>query len=240
MFRAFTLNLSYLGTRHGAWPARRALVVDALRALQPDVIALQAVWRTVAGDSQADEIAREVPGYPSVAFEPAMEDGLGAKGLALLAREPFRHLESRRLGWRAGTEDPDRRVVQRARIERVALNNVHFSWVKEQAADNVREALPLLNAREPALVLGDFNFTPDDPLHERFREAGWVDAWQALRDDEPGYTFEADAPTVRIDYVYASAPLAGRLRRIELVGGGRAQPPRMSDHLGLLVELDLD
>lgn len=239
MFRAFTLNLSYLGARHGPWPARRALVVEALRALQPDVVALQAVWRTVAGDSQADEIAREVPGFESVAFEPVMEEAQGAKGLAVLAREPFVHLEARRLGSRAGTEDPDRRLVLRARIPRLSLHNVHFSWVREQAAENVREALPLLNPREPALVLGDFNFTPDDPLHERFREAGWIDAWQALRPHDPGYTFESDAPTMRIDYVYASPPLADRLRAIDLVGGDRGQPPRLSDHLGLVVDLNV-
>lgn len=240
MFRAITLNLNYLGTRHGPWPARRPLVVEALRALQPDVIALQAVWRTVAGDSQADELAREVPGYESVAYEPAAEDAQGTRGLALLARRPLEQIEKRTLGLRAGTEDPDRRIVQRAHLGGLCLHNVHFSWVPEQVADNVREALPFLSARGPALVMGDFNLPPEDPLHGRFREAGWIDAWQTLRPRDPGYTFESDAPSVRIDYAYVSESLAPRLRAIDIIGGGRAASPRLSDHLGVVVELDLD
>jgi len=240
MFRAVTLNLSYLGTRHGPWPARRALVIDALRALQPDVVALQAVWRTVAGDSQADELAREVPGYEYVAFEPAAENVQGSKGLALLSRRALTQIEPRMLGLRAGTEDPDRRIVLRAHAGDLCLYNVHFSWVPEQVADNVREALPFLRVRGPALVLGDFNLTPEDPLHARFLEEGWTDAWQALRPRDPGYTFESDAPSMRIDYVYVNEPLAARLRAIDLVGGGRATPPRLSDHLGVVVDLDLD
>lgn len=240
MFRAITLNINSLGTRHGPWPARRSLVVEALRALQPDVVALQAVWRTVAGDSQADELAREVPGYESVAYEPATDGPQGNKGLALLARQPLEQIETRTLGLRAGTEDTDRRIVLRAHFGGLCLHNVHFSWVPEQVADNIREALPFLSTREPALVLGDFNLPPDDPLHTRFREAGWVDAWQALRPRDPGYTFESDAPSMRIDYAYVSESLAPRLRTIDIVGGGRAAAPRLSDHLGLVVELDLD
>jgi endonuclease/exonuclease/phosphatase family metal-dependent hydrolase len=240
MFRAITLNLNYLGTRHGSWPERRPLVIDALRAIQPDVIALQAVWRTVGGDSQADELAREVPGYEYVAFQPAVEDAQGCKGLALLTREPLREIETRTLGLRAGTEDPDRRIVLRAHVGGLCLHNVHFSWVPEQVADNVREALPFLSAKGPALVLGDFNLPPVDPLHARFRDAGWIDAWGALRPADPGYTFEADAPSMRIDYVYVNGSLSARLRAVELVGAGRPAPPRLSDHLGLVVELELD
>lgn len=244
MFRAMTLNLNYLGTRHGAWPRRRPLVVQAIRELGPDVVALQAVWRTAGGDSQADELARELPGY-YVVFEPAMEEEQGAKGLAFLARTPLEHIATRALTRRPGIEDPDRRIVLRARVrsgggEAVTLYNVHLSWVREQAADNVREALSFVNdATTGALLLGDFNLSPDSPLHERLRASGWTDAWTALRGDDPGFTFEADRPSQRIDYVYANASLAGRLRAVELVARGGADAPRLSDHLGIVASFDL-
>jgi exonuclease III len=64
--------------------------------------------------------------------------------------------------------------------------------------------------------------------------AGYVDCYRTLH-DEPGYTYPADAPWLRLDYAFASRELAPRLLGCDVVGGGLAA--RASDHLPLVVEL---
>ena len=73
-----------------------------------------------------------------------------------------------------------------------------------------------------------------------FEEAGWVDAWKALHPANPGYTYEAGNPTIRIDYAWLNPFLANRLETIEIVADrAGADGEHVSDHYGLLVTLDL-
>lgn len=250
MFRVMTLNLNYEVARHGPWPERRALVVLEIRRWQPDLVALQAVRQAPGGDNQVEQLSRELPGYVHAWFEPMMieADG-GARGMAFLGRVPFERRGTHPLTYRAGTEDGDRRALLRVHCAASATGaslgpggmefyNAHFSWVEAQARDNIRDALPFLGGtRVPALLLGDFNQPPGRPLHETLRKAGWVDAWSWLRGEEAGYTYEADRPQSRIDFAYANAHLSGRLVQIHVVGEAYRQPPRLSDHLGIIVTL---
>lgn len=242
MFRVLTLNLNYRADRHGQWTERRQRIVDAIGRTRPHVIALQAVAQAAPGDDQAEELARALPGYVYVWFEPAMPAADGsAKGMAFVARVPFERHGSWALSHRTGTDDGDRRrllCLHCAHGGGIDVYNAHFSWVKEQAADNIRETLPLIDAsQQPALLVGDFNQTPDSAVHGALRDAGWADAWPWLRGAEPGFTYEAGRLQARIDYAYANRRLVERLSTIERVGEEHLQPPRLSDHLGLLVTL---
>ncbi len=96
-----------------------------------------------------------------------------------------------------------------------------------------------------AILCGDFNLPPTDVLHERlvapFADAPpLVDAWQVAH---PG---AAHAPTFRLydkeypgqqpyacDFVFVSADLASRVRRLSVDGVTQA-----SDHQPVLLELD--
>ena len=64
-------------------------------------------------------------------------------------------------------------------------------------------------------------------------EAGYVDCYRALHDD-PGYTYSAEAPWLRLDYVFASRTIARRLRGAGVVSDGDAA--RASDHLPVWAE----
>lgn len=252
MFRAMTLNLNYDGARHGAWLERRKLIAAEIRRWNPQLIALQAVSRSPDGDNQVEQLSRELPGYVHVWFEPAMTEANGAaKGMAFLARVPFERRGTRALSHPGGTEDRDRRVVLRAHCaanatpvslggDGIDFYNAHFSWVDAQARANIRDALAFLNdTHAPALLLGDFNQPPERELHTMLRQAGWADAWSWLRGAEAGHTYEADRPQTRIDFAYANARLSGRLAEIHTVGEAYREPPRLSDHLGLVVTLAL-
>jgi endonuclease/exonuclease/phosphatase family metal-dependent hydrolase len=102
-----------------------------------------------------------------------------------------------------------------------------------------------------ALVLGDFNLTPDwpeyaamvgpmDPDVGRLSYAdGFVDAWVAAGHGEhDGVTYKA-APNrwprdLRIDYCFVSAGLASRIRRAWIDSAAIA-----SDHQPVWTDLDL-
>jgi len=236
MLRVATLNLNYRNPKHGAWKARRALIVETLQRAQADVVALQAVEDADASD-QATEIAALLQ-YEEVVYVAATE-GADTKGSAFIARRALTDVSPRRLSLKPNLEDTQRRVIVRARIATAAgaidVYNAHFSWVPAQASDNVREALDF---REPGpmLLLGDLNNIPDSAAVQVLQRAGLIDLWGALRPDEPGYTFEADHPTLRIDYALASPDVRARAQAIELLGSS-AGPPRLADHLGLMVTL---
>ncbi|MFN3791644.1 endonuclease/exonuclease/phosphatase family protein [Massilia sp.] len=98
----------------------------------------------------------------------------------------------------------------------------------------------------PALLAGDFNMLPGSPEHQRLLAPfgdgvqPWRDCWQLA---QPG---RRHAPTVGLhdaspnasapftfDYVFASADLAGRVRRVRVDASEQG-----SDHQALSVELD--
>jgi endonuclease/exonuclease/phosphatase family metal-dependent hydrolase len=112
---------------------------------------------------------------------------------------------------------------------------------------------------EPHLLVGDFNaLSVGDPVGEPppgvekrgeavdgvprlalgpLLEAGYVDCYRTLHPDEPGYTYLAWAPWLRLDYAFASAALARRLVDCDVVRGDLAA--RASDHLPVRAEFRL-
>lgn len=244
MLSVMTLNLGFDGDKHGPWSARRRLVAAAVRARRPDVLALQAVKKDPStGLDQAAELGDLLPEYGHVLFQSLPNGGPALEGSAFLSRLPLRDGGALRLSKRPGTEDRFSRLLLYAcvdtRVGPVRLFNAHFSWVPEQAEDNLREALGAIRLEgRQGVLLGDFNLGPASPLLEPLRRLGWKDAWEQLRPGEAGETFEAPAPSARIDYVWAAPSLARRLSHVDRVAGespdGRA---RLSDHLGLVVSL---
>jgi endonuclease/exonuclease/phosphatase family metal-dependent hydrolase len=88
-----------------------------------------------------------------------------------------------------------------------------------------------------AIICGDFNLPPHDPLHARLSES-LVDAWQALHPGKPHpHTFrlherDAGESPYCCDYVFVTPDLAPRLRSIHVDSENRA-----SDHQPVIVEL---
>lgn len=234
-----SLNLNYRVAKHGAWADRLARIAQAARERQVDVMALQAV-EGAGGGNQAAELA-EALGFGHLAFVAAMKQQGIARGSAFVSRYPLGEIETRRLATRNGHEDPTGRVLLCAKMEtragRLDLYNAHFSWVPVQALDNAHEALAFRrNGR--ALFLGDLNSPPGSPALKALERGGWIDLWAGLRPGEPGFTFESDGPTQRIDYALADSTAWPRVRSIERVATGNTGTPRLSDHLGLVLTLD--
>lgn len=248
MLRVMTLNLNYYGEKYGTWPLRRDLIVDQIQESEPDLITFQAVKKDpnlFDGQDQANQIAR-VAGYSYFVYQPAAEypDG-SSEGSAILSQYPFSEVDILPLSLSPGTEDKNQRVLINCLCNfplfSLRIFNAHFSWVTEQARDNIQEAYRYIHtSREPFLLLGDLNTPPDSNLFDLFRKAGMIDVWAELCPHEYGFTFEADNPNIRIDYAWASQDLRKDLKAVQVVGEQRStNQVCFSDHLGLLIELSV-
>jgi exodeoxyribonuclease-3 len=65
-------------------------------------------------------------------------------------------------------------------------------------------------------------------------EAGYVDCYRVLHSTTPGYTYKLPTPALRLDYIFASPPLARRLYACGVVTGGEAE--MASDHFPIWAE----
>jgi endonuclease/exonuclease/phosphatase family metal-dependent hydrolase len=166
----------------------------------------------------------EVPSMPRVALEVVVEAPFGA------LRVITTHLEYYSSSHRA------------AQIER--LRELHSERNGESATGEQEGPYRRMAAPASALVCGDFNLPPDDPLHERFTKVfisgapKFVDAWSHLNPGVPHpHTFrvherrEGQSPYC-CDYVFVTEDLAPRLRSISIDGANRA-----SDHQPVSVTL---
>lgn len=247
MIRLMTLNLNGHGERHGPWSERRPRVAAAVAMTRPDVIALQAVARDPQRDDgldQAVQVARDAGDDYAVHVHTTARHPDGREdAIAVLSRRRPVDVRAHALSRRDGLDDRSPRALLQVTFIGPAgpwhLLAAHFSWVAEQASDNVGEALHHLDRLGgPVVLAGDLNQTPDSDALARLRAAGFTDAWGALRPDDPGFTFyEHGALCKRIDYALLAPALAARLRGVTLVLDEPGQR-RASDHAGLVVDLD--
>lgn len=244
MFKLMTLNVNHYGDSHGPWQLRKVLIAEVMAVLDADVIALQAVAAhpTIEnGVDQATQLTAMLPQYRHVVFCPTSSDGDGlAYGSAMLSRFPVTDTRIHRLSLVANPEDQSERALLIARVEidgqALYVANGHFSWVTEANDRNAQETLSHLgNLPGPVVFCGDLNALAGSSGMRRFASDGWCDAWTSLHPDLPGYSFEADRPSQRIDYVWVKGSWKERLHAIELVGAPANEAgTRLSDHLGLL------
>ena len=129
-----------------------------------------------------------------------------------------------------------------AQIER--LRELHADTNRETVSEESEGPFQPLPHPDSAIVCGDFNLPPEDPLRARFLEAfivgtpKFVDAWEALHPGEPHpHTFrvherKADPSPYCCDYVFVTEDLARGLRSISVDADNRA-----SDHQPVIVEL---
>ncbi|MBI5498305.1 MAG: endonuclease/exonuclease/phosphatase family protein [Deltaproteobacteria bacterium] len=231
--RAVSYNIAALS---GGLPG----VVETLRRLQPDVVALQEVDAGTArsgGVDQARALGRALG--MEAQFVSAMPHDGGQYGLALLARGTLTPLRTVRLP-RLHAEEP--RIAQIASLRvgglEWAVVNTHLAadWhareparVRALQARALQQALlDVGRADTPLLLLGDLNATPAEPpvaiLAESLTLLG-----------PPVATYPARAPTRALDHALLR-PGTGLTRvRAEV----RAEPSAASDHLPLVVDLVL-
>ncbi|MEX2125687.1 MAG: endonuclease/exonuclease/phosphatase family protein [Woeseia sp.] len=242
-FSVVTLNLYH--DRDG-WPQRRALVIEGLGALKPDVIGLQEVLQHETLRNQAEDIAGAL-GYECY-FVSADPPGATRRfGNAILTRHPVLERSERRLrprdDWRTLAH---LRLAIRGSI--VDVYNTHLHHTAEGdvlRARQLRDVLSHIAARDdgtPSLLLGDFNAEVTNP-ELRPLAASYVDVFGGVHDDADSITTlnpHYFGNTVRrIDHVFAQRDRFEMLdarRVLDRPGVAGAWP---SDHFGLHARLRL-
>lgn len=132
------------------------------------------------------------------------------------------------------------------------LASRHDTTTPEQEIPAILDVLrPLALAETPHLLVGDFNaLAPGDivgpltpgvekrgdavdgaprPAIRSVLEAGYVDCYRAVHKDQPGNTYPADSPWLRLDFIFASRVMSSRLSGCDVVTGSEVE--QASDHL---------
>jgi endonuclease/exonuclease/phosphatase family metal-dependent hydrolase len=263
--RCLTLNL------WGAEPPldrRMALVVEGIRALSPDVVALQEVQDRPDLPNQAEALGKAL-GMTHV-FAPAVAFRGGHEGVAVLSRLPV--IAHAQAPLPHATAD-EARVLLSVGIDTGQPNPtwVHTSHLNyrlqhgREREDQMMAIADVVASRPdslPQIVLGDFNARPDsDEIRWMCglttlggRRVFFQDAWAVLHPGEFGWTWAAAnrqtaplsflQPNRRLDYVFVTAARRdgrGRILDCRIV---LDQPDATglfaSDHYGVFAEVQLE
>lgn len=244
--RITALSLNIWNYR-GGWAARRERIVRVIREDAPDVVALQEVRRDpryTFGVNQAVQLARRT-GLHHL-YAPAMRYWRFPRieeGLAILTPHRIVQHTVVPLRWDSCDPfDPNRRIALHVTL--ALPDGTPFDcWVthlnqhaplRDASAIAVRDALQASSPPLPALLMGDCNAKPASTTIRELRATGLRDMWLTAHPDDPGFTYPAELPTGRIDYLFAQP--GWEIERIARVGvGSRA----LSDHCGLRATLIL-
>jgi beta-glucosidase len=243
-----TLTVVTLNLYHDKddWPRRRVQILETLKALQPEVIALQEVLQHETLPNQAEWLATQL-GYDwhFVSVDPP---GKARRyGNALLTRLPVLARDQQAL-----QPLQDSRTVGMLRVElegkpiNVYVTHLHHTGqggaMRAQQLDDAMAFITSTAGGFPSIVAGDFNAAADAPELTALR-TGFVDTYGILH---PG-TGARESSTLnphyftpaRIDHVFhqrdAFRPMTARI----ILDHPDAQGTWPSDHYGLQVELQL-
>lgn len=151
----------------GDWPARQPLLVNAIRAQDADVIALQEVLEDadLGLENQAQMLARELGGYHVAFVSTDPPEAPRRYGNALLSRLPVIEQDSVKL-------EPlgDFRTALRLRVavdgRPIDVAVTHLAWQDDAAPIRARQIAHLLEwlprSGAPLVLMGDFNAEQDD------------------------------------------------------------------------------
>jgi endonuclease/exonuclease/phosphatase family metal-dependent hydrolase len=223
-----------------------ARTAETIRSFAPDIVGLQEVdvhWAERSGFEDQARLLGEMLGmqvrFAPIYSLPGPDSSRPARefGVALLSRYPivdWKNDTLTRLSTQAQNPVPAPapgllEATVEVRGARVRVFNTHLDYRSDPRVrmQQVAEMLSYIgNALEPTLVFGDMNAGPDapelQPLLQRVRDT-WVGA------EGSGFTYPADRPAKRIDYVFSSPHFRVRSATVPVT--------EASDHRPVLVDL---
>lgn len=249
--------------------ARMKLIEEGLRALEPDVVALQEVREVPETLPNQGEMLADALGC-NCAYVPATPFGGGHEGVAILSRHPIVEQSAIEL---PHARPEERRVLLSVKIAHDAapawIHTTHLNYRLHHGKEREDQIVAIddeVAARKagtdaPQILLGDLNARPDSDEIRYLcglttlagRRTFYQDAWAVMHGTEPGYTWAKANPYTgrlaflmpdrRLDYVFVTPPRRdgrGRILRCQIV---LAEPDSAgiypSDHFGLLADVQL-
>jgi endonuclease/exonuclease/phosphatase family metal-dependent hydrolase len=213
-----------------------ARIAGVINAQHPDLVGLQEVDRGVTRTQRIDEIAELAKSTRmDYAFAFNLRYQGGQYGVAILSRFPILATDHRLY---QNTREAERRGFIRAEVDvngrRINFVTTHLDYQYEDG--RLFEAQQLLSAlkdvKGPLIIVGDFNDTPAGRAYQLMRyEFG--DAWIEGRSTEEGFSYPADKPAKRIDYIFFRSTDRVRTKRAWTVD------TLASDHLPVVADLEV-
>ena len=213
-----------------------ARVAGVINQQHPDLVGLQEVDRGVERTQRIDEIA-ELAKLTKMeyAFAFNLKYQGGQYGVAILSKFPILATDHRLY---LNTREAERRGFIRAEV-RIGGRLINFvtTHLDYQYEDGrVYETQQLLAAMKdvkgPLIVVGDFNDVPTGGAYKLMRDS-FGEAWSATRPADEGFSYPADKPAKRIDYIF--------MREADGIRAKRAWIPETlaSDHVPVVAELEV-
>jgi endonuclease/exonuclease/phosphatase family metal-dependent hydrolase len=239
------------------WKQRRRIISDLIMHIDPDVVCLQETrhdFRFERGLGQGQQIASATGMHATSHVAqvycpfPRLDEGL----TTLTRQPPLRVMVEELSQVPHEREDENRRICLGVTVSEGSKNidvfNTHFSLGEQARVLNARETYSFMTRESsgPAILFGDLNAKPETaPLRFLRGETSFdgitgdlVDCWIEMNPTDPGFTYASFGPYHRIDYALARN-LVGKLRGIEIVGQEATNGVYPSDHLGIVIEVDL-
>jgi len=210
---------------------------NAIKALNPDLVALQEVDRNARRTDQADtpKILAEKLGMHQV-FGKTIDLQGGDYGLLILSRFPIKKSKMTVFPDEEKFAASERRGLLEAEVELENKQIVRFATTHLCHASEERRMLQIKHINELlepkpddgiTIVCGDFNAQPESDPIKTFRKR-WTDA----TDGTP--TFSSTNPRVKIDYIFYEPLSRFNVKETKVV-----QDRMTSDHLPVLVVFEM-
>jgi len=222
---------------------RLSSIASVLRQQEPDIVALLEAGNRANVEALAHELSMEI------AFG---EANTPIGHMAWLSRLPIHRAENHR---HPGLAKTLLEIEVNWADVPLHLFATHLSsrWDPPEPVEEIPIILDLLRslADQPHLLVGDFNaLRPGDPVgplpegvekrgdaadgapRDAIRlllDAGYIDCYRAQHSQSPGYTYPSTRPWLRLDYIFASPPIAASLHDCDIVNADDAVTA--SDHL---------
>lgn len=211
-------------------------IADVINKQDPDLVGLQEVDRGVQRTQRIDEIAELAKlTRMDYAFAFNLPYQGGQYGVAILSRLPITATEHRHF---KNLREAERRGYIRAEVtfhgRKLHFITTHLDYQYDDG--RLFETQQLLEAlkdiKDPLIVVGDFNDVPAGQSYQ-LMSGGFNDAWNTNRSSEPGFSYPADKPVKRIDYIFMRRGDRMRTKRAWIVN------TLASDHVPVVADLEL-
>ncbi len=181
------------------------VMMDSIRAQNPDVIALQEVSRgwLINGCADLYEIARRsLPMASEFGSSVESDWGNAVFTVAPIERSTNVPLPPQNLALERAVLEVQIPIESSATPLRVLATHFHHRAADESIRKTHTRFIAARFAEEgPAVLLGDFNATPGSPSLRILQEAGWIDVARSEA-GSAAPTFPASAPERRIDTIF--------------------------------------
>jgi len=215
-------------------------IASVIGAVTPSLVALQEIDVNTSRSGKVDQCVKyvELTGLKGF-YAPAIEYDGGLYGIMSLCRLRIQKEQYHALPFSPGHE---RRMVieqlaaipqgsdQSATIRFFATHLDHTGDHTDRvAAAKVINEIALKDPEMPSLLAGDLNAVPGSPAMVEFGKV-----WKAAGEDQEYFSFPADKPNIKIDYVLYRPADRWRVVSVEVLDEKVA-----SDHRPVLVVMEL-